>query len=159
MLVSPKPLFKMKLTHQGDGRVCKHESYLLAGWQEWFITFTDLGEAEWGDELGQEMVTKDGEKEASHPKPSPPRVFRGDRKETEGILFSPRADLSTRRVSLFQTQIQVGHCQHCRRGGACHTETDRAPAEATQLWTVTCRLTHRWEGRGWSRLPLRVGSG
>lgn len=77
MLVSPKPLFKMKLTHQGDGRVCKHESYLLAGWQEWFITFTDLGEAEWGDELGQEMVTKDGEKEASHPKPSPPQSLPG----------------------------------------------------------------------------------
>lgn len=139
MLVSPKPLFKMKLTHQGDGRVCKHESYLLAGWQEWFITFTDLGEAEWGDELGQEMVTKDGEKEArtrlQSPQTLPPprifRIFRGDRKETEGILFSPRADLSTRRVSLFQTQMQVGHCQHCRQGGACHTETDRAPAEAT----------------------------
>lgn len=84
MLVSPKPLFKMKLTHQGDGRVCKHESYLLAGWQEWFITFTDLGEAEWGDELGQEMVTKDGEKEARTRLQSPQTLPPPESSESSG---------------------------------------------------------------------------
>lgn len=71
-LIQCLSLFKIKPTYQGAGRVCQHKPYQLAHWQEWFITFTDLGKAKWSEALGEKMVTKKKEKEATVGLQAPP---------------------------------------------------------------------------------------
>lgn len=76
MLVPPKSLFKIKLMHWGDGRVCEHKPYLLAHWQKWFITRSDPGETERSKALLEEMVAEP-EKGGQEGPWSPPSLQEG----------------------------------------------------------------------------------
>lgn len=99
-------LFKIKPTYQGAGRVCQHKPYLLARWQEWFITFTDLGKAKWSRRENGDKGKGEGGHSGAPGTSTPLRRPYERGENLKKSCFHPKLILSTLRVSAFPETCQ-----------------------------------------------------